>query len=86
MIKVVTNHDVMDLETRLRFRWTDGTKSKARSVPPPPLPGEDEHPFSKNRVYNKFPSMCYDPARGVTYIIIELGYNDQSVIVRNLLA
>ncbi|KAI1427823.1 2-methylcitrate dehydratase [Xylaria sp. FL1777] len=50
-IEVIIGDDVVDLEARLKFKWTDGTTAEASQVFPL---GEPEHPFSKERVQGKF--------------------------------
>jgi 2-methylcitrate dehydratase PrpD len=59
-VKAVINKDVVDLEARLTFEFTDGSSRKEAIVYPL---GEDEHPFSKERIHGKFLGMtaaCYD--------------------------
>ncbi|KAI0969606.1 2-methylcitrate dehydratase [Xylaria arbuscula] len=50
-IEVIIKDDVVDLEARLTFEWTDGTTTEAGQVFPL---GELEHPFSKEHVQGKF--------------------------------
>ncbi|KAH6644929.1 hypothetical protein BKA67DRAFT_595903 [Truncatella angustata] len=59
-VKVVINKEVFDLEARIKFSFQDGTTREKTIVHPL---GEDEHPFSKDRIHGKFVGMtepCYD--------------------------
>jgi 2-methylcitrate dehydratase PrpD len=59
-VKVVINEAVLDLEARVRFNFADGSTRDEAIVHPL---GEDEHPFSKDRVHGKFLGMtevCYN--------------------------
>ncbi|KAI1846419.1 hypothetical protein JX265_011902 [Neoarthrinium moseri] len=58
-VKAVINGEVRDLEARVTFQFSDGTTRNEAIVYPL---GEDEHPFSKDRVHGKFFGMtapCY---------------------------
>ncbi|KAI5917830.1 2-methylcitrate dehydratase [Camillea tinctor] len=73
-VEVMVNDEVVDLEARLTFAWTDGTKTEAGRVFPL---GEDEHPFSKARVHSKFLGMvasAYDDrtARAILDVVEKL--------------
>lgn len=53
-VRVVVNPDVRDLEARVKFTFADGATRDETIVYPL---GEDEHPFSKERVHAKFLGM-----------------------------
>lgn len=58
-VKTAINEQVADLEARVAFHFEDGTTQSDGLVYPL---GEDEHPFSKERVHGKFLGMtasCY---------------------------
>ncbi|KAI1810122.1 MmgE/PrpD family protein [Poronia punctata] len=50
-IEVTIKDDVPDLGIRVEFKWTDGTTTTASQTYPL---GEEQHPFSKERVQKKF--------------------------------
>lgn len=53
-VKVVIREDVVDLAARVTFTWTDGTTTEARQDVPL---GEEEHPFERKRIQDKFRRM-----------------------------
>ncbi|ETS78304.1 hypothetical protein PFICI_10366 [Pestalotiopsis fici W106-1] len=62
-VKVVINPAVLDLEARVKFNFSDGTTRDEGIVHPL---GEDEHPFSKERVHAKFLGMTEPSYDGPT--------------------
>ncbi|KAK6083419.1 hypothetical protein SCUP234_03769 [Seiridium cupressi] len=59
-VKVTINKEVPDLAARVKFSFADGTTRSEALIHPL---GEDEHPFSKDRVHGKFLGMtepCYE--------------------------
>lgn len=59
-VEVIIKDDVPDLGIRVVFKWTDGTTTEVSQVYPL---GEEQHPFSKERVQKKFLSLVR-PAYG----------------------
>ncbi|KAI1301111.1 2-methylcitrate dehydratase [Xylaria venustula] len=85
-IEVIIRDDVVDLEARVTFEWTDGTTTEANQVFPL---GEVEHPLSKEHVQGKFLRMvapAYDEttAKEILATIEEIDQRNTSDLMRLL--
>jgi 2-methylcitrate dehydratase PrpD len=85
-VEVIQTDDVVDLAAQVTFKFTDGTTTEAAQVFPL---GEDQHPFSKERVQTKFlkvvaPAYDEKTAKAILKVIEELDQQNTADLMKLL--